>query len=348
MTFFFVHKASRTRNPVWTATNDVSHSEGLTDLLAAVGSCLGRADVHRTLRFDDGQGTTRDMNIRKNSRYTSEVVLAFRPSTTYDIYSRTEAQDDWETQMDEQGVSTWGFHPGLMDPEYRDVEDPVGTSHIHLSAHAFSFVVLRAIERLVSRPLKDFYRPSQIARTVKVSKEEDIGLTRAVMGWVGFDDQLYPHMTPIDAVQDHWLGADAPFTLVAMMNKLREMTYLQSRNPEFQSWLSVRHRETAIAARNVRAKLLGVGASRLFVPLSYDATVNRLLPKPQQRIIKANVSVAAVLGMPDETRRLDEYKRLTAAHKLEEGTAAPANASPAAPSERGTPAAPSRRPDERK
>lgn len=311
MSFFFVHKRSGRRQLVWSASNDVSYSEGLTDLLAAVGSCLGRADVHRTIRFDSGKGEMRDLNIRKNSRYTSEVMLAFRPPTRYDMYERAEATNAWEKDMEEKQLSTWaGFHPSLMDPEYRDTDDPLGSYHMCLSAHAFSFVILRAIDRLLARPLKDFYRPSQVARTQPVSSSEDLGIVHAVLGWLGVEERVYPHYAPMEAVQDNWFGADAPFTLVAIVNKLREMTYLKRQNPEFQSWLATRRRDTAVAVRGIRAKLLGVGSSRLFMPTSYDPTVNRLLPKSQQRTIKAKVSIAAALGMPDQTKHIGELQKI--------------------------------------
>ena len=318
MSFFFVHKRSGRRQRVWSAANDVSHADGLTDLLAAIGSCLSRPDVHRTIRFDDGTGVIRDFNIRKNSRYTSEVMLAFRPVAAYNLYERTEANNAWETAMEDQGLPTWGFHPAMMDPEYRDTDDPLGTYHMVLSAHAFSYVVLRAVDRMLARPMKDFYRPSQVARTQRVSTSEDIGLTRAVMGWVGLEDRLYPHYTTMEAIEDHWFGADAPFTLTAIINKLREMTYLKPQNPEFASWLAMRRRDTSVALRSIRAKMLGVGSSRLFAPVSYDSTLNRLLPKAQQRRIHANVSVGALLGMPDETRHIDELRKIAGNYKIAE------------------------------
>jgi hypothetical protein len=320
MNFIFVHKKSGRRQCVWSAANDISYAEGLTDLLAAVGSCLSRADVHRTIRFDDGRGVTRDFNIRKNSRYTSEVVLAFRPPAEYRLYEREETRNKWEEEVEAQGMPTWGFHPRMMDAEYRDTDDPAGTYHMVLSAHALSFVVLRALERLITRPMKDFYRPSQIARTQVISNSEDVGVTRAVLGWLGMDERSrYPHFTPLDAIQEHWFGADAPFSLQAIMIKLREMTYLKPQNPEFLSWLSVRKRETAVATRGIRAKLLGVGSSSLFMPTSYDPTINRLLPKSQQRKIKANVSIGAVFGMPDETKHIDEVRKIAGTYKLAEG-----------------------------
>lgn len=310
---FFVDRQRGTRDLVWTARNDVGICEGLTDLMAAVGSCLGRADVFRTIRFDDGNGTTREVCFRKKSRYTSDIQLSFRPPETYNLYERKAQNDAWEAEMASEGMSTWGFHPQLMDPEYvaNEGKDPEGTYTISLSTHAFAFVFLRSIERLLARPMKDFYRASQLQRTVKVAKEDDIGISHALKGWLGIDERIYPHYTPLEAVQDHWLGKDAPFTMVSMVNKLREMAYLKRRNPEFQSWLSVRRRDTSIAIRNTTLKLLGTGASTLFVPVGHNATVNRLLPKHQQRRLESRVSINAMLGMPDETRRLGEFKKIT-------------------------------------
>lgn len=316
MTFFFLNRKLGTRDIVWTTRNDVAASEGFTDLLAACGSCLGRSDVHRTIRFDDGVGATRELCIRKNSRYTSEVVLSFRPLVTYDLHQRSEQTDSWESEMEAQGMSTWGYHPSLTDPEYRDTADPVGTYHLTLSAHAFSFVMLRAIERLITRPLKDFYRPSQVMRTVRTQTAEDIGFTAAVRGWLGCDEKKFQHYNPLEAIQEHWLGNDAPFSITAIVNKLREMCYLKPENPEYVSWLSVRQRESAIAVRNVRAKLLGAGASPLFVPLSHNATVNQLLPRDQRRNLKTSISVGGLLGMPDETRRLGELKHITGVERI--------------------------------
>lgn len=341
--FFFRDKATGTRDMVFTARNDVATSSTFQDLLAALGSCLGRADVHRTLRFDDGVGTTRELNIRKNSRYTSEVVIAFRPPVQYDLYQQTDDTHAWEKAMEEEGMATWGFHPTLMDPEYRDVEDPVGTYHLTLSAHALATVVLKGIDRLVQRPMTDFYRPSQLVKVAKVLESEDLGVSHAIRGWLGTDTQLYPHYTPMEALEDHWLGADAPFTLTAMVNRLREMTYLKPQNPEFRSWMSVRRRDSARAIRNVRAKLLGAGASPLFTPLAHNATVNQLLPKTQRRKLTATVSIGGVLGMPDETRKLDELRRIAESGKLlEEESAAgagsdvtPAGETPASPPRTG-------------
>lgn len=335
LSFSFVNKARGIRDKVWSARNDVQHSEGLTDLLAALGSCLGRADVHRTVRFDDGQGTTREVNIRKNSRYTSEVVIAFRPSVVYDIYSRTEEQKEYETEMSSAGMSTWGYHPSLMDPEYRDAEDPVGTYHLTLSAHALTAIVVRAFDRLLARPLKDFYRPSQIARTVKVSTREDIGATHAMLGWLGMEPLKYAHFTTMEAIQHHWFGPDAPFQLTAIINKLREMCYLKKQNPELRSWLSGRRQDTAFALRNIQAKLLGAGASPLFQPMGHHSTINRLLPKPQQRRLTANVSLAAAFGLPDETRRLDDIRKITGKASMADDDSTSSKRAVAPPSDAG-------------
>ncbi|EPY18532.1 hypothetical protein STCU_09888 [Strigomonas culicis] len=222
--------------------------------------------------------------------------------------------------MEAEGMSTWGYHPSLMDPEYSelDYQDPEGTYEVAISAHGFCFIVLKAINRLLARPMKDFYRPSQLVRTAKVRTEEDIGFSHALAGWLGVDEQIYPHYTPIDALQDHWLGKDAPFSLVAIVNKLREMTYLKKENPEFQSWLSVRHHDTHIAIRNMGVKMLGVGASSLFFPVQHNPTVNRLLPKHQQRRLESKVSINGVLGLPDETRRIEEFKKITGHARLSE------------------------------
>jgi hypothetical protein len=310
MSFFFKDKKTGGRDCVWKAKCDVSYSEALTDLLAAIGSCLGRADVHRTIRFDDGSGVTREINLRKNSRYTSEVVLAFRTKDKYDLLKREGEKNAWEVAQEDAGLNTWGFHPTLMDPEYRDVDDDPTTYHMTISAHAFSCIVLKAIDRLIKRPLKDFYRPSQIANVVRVKKTEDLGMSQAMKGWLGVDDKIYPHYTPMEAIQDHWLGADAPFTVTAVVNKLREMTYLKKENPELQSWLGVRRLDTTKAVRNMRVKMLGAGASPLFAPMSHNATVNQLLPKDQRRKITASVSLAGAIGMPDETRRIAELRAI--------------------------------------
>ncbi|CAJ1011281.1 hypothetical protein Q4I28_006594 [Leishmania naiffi] len=320
--FYFIVKKTGTRDLVWSARNDVSYSEGFTDLLAAVGACLGRSDVHRTIRFDDGVGCTRDLTFRKRSRYTSDVYVAFRPPEKYDKFQRKEEKDEYEAAMEREGMSMWGYHPSLMDPEFSelDFKDPEGTYEIALSAHSFSFIVLRAIRRLLARPMKDFYRPSQLMRTAKVKTEDEIGFTHALKGWLGVDEQLYSHYTPIEALQDHWLGKDAPFSLCAIVNKLREMNYLKKENPELQSWLSVRRHDTHLAIRNMGVKLLGVGASTLFVPFSHNATVNCLLPKPQQRRLESRVSLNAVLGLPDETRKLKEFKKITGHDRITEVT----------------------------
>ncbi|KEG15374.1 hypothetical protein DQ04_00091080 [Trypanosoma grayi] len=320
ISFFFTDKKSGLRDLVWSARNDVSCSEGLTDLLAAVGACLGRANVHRTIRFDDAMGTTRDISIRKVSRYTSDVTLAFRPAERYNKYERKSEKDEYEQSMAEEGMSTWGFHPALMDSEYNtlDYQDPPGTYTAVFSAHAFSFICLRAINRLLARPMKDFYRPSQLMRTAKVRKEDDVGIVHAMKGWMGIEERVYPHYTPIEAIQEHWLGKDAPFSMVAIVNKLREMTYLKRQNPEFQSWLSIRHHDTHIALRNIGLKMVGVGASTLFVPVTHNATVNRLLPKSQQRRLESRFSLNALLDMPDETRRLNEFKKLTGHERITE------------------------------
>lgn len=318
--FYFTDKKSGTRDVVWSARNDVAYSEGFTDLLAAIGACLGRSEVHRTIRFDDGLGTIRDISIRKRSRYTSDIQIAFRPAEKYDKFQRKEEQDEYEAAMEADGMSTWGFHPALMDPEFSelDYQDPEGTYEVAMSAHGFGFVFLKSINRLLSRPMKDFYRPSQLMRTAKVRTADDIGLAHAMKGWMGIDEQIYPHYIPIEALQDHWLGKDAPFSLCAIVNKLREMCYLKPENPEYQSWLSVRRHDTHVAIRNVGVKLLGVGASTLFMPVAHNATVNRLLPKNQQRRLESKFSINAVLGLPDETRRLEEFKQITGYARLSE------------------------------
>lgn len=311
--FYFTDKKTGTRDVLWRARNDVSYSEGFTDLLAAIGASLGRSSLHRTIRFDDGMGTTRDISIRKVSRYTSDITLAFRPAVSYNKYERKSEQDEYEQSMAEQGMSTWGFHPNLMDPEYNtlDFQDPPGTYTTVISAHAFSFIYLRAINRLLARPLREFYRPSQVMRTAKVRTEDDLGLVHAMKGWMGIEEQIYPHYTTIEAIQEHWLGKDAPFSLVAIVNKVREMTYLKRQNPEFQSWLSIRHHDTHLAVRNIGLKMLGVGASTLFVPAAHNETVNRLLPKHQQRRLESRFSLNSLLGVPDETRHIGEFKKLT-------------------------------------
>lgn len=331
ISFYFTDKKTATRDLVWSARNDVSYSEGFTDLLAAVGACLGRSDVHRTIRFDDGVGVTRDLSIRKRSRFTSDITLAFRPQEKYDKFGRKAEVDEFEMSMEKDGMSTWGFHPSLMDPEYNelDYQDPEGTYEVAISAHAFCFVFLKAINRLLARPMKEFYRPSQLVRTAKIRTDEDIGVSHAIKGWMGIDEQVYPHYTPIEAIQEHWLGADAPFSLCAMVNKLREMDYLKRENPEYQSWLSVRERDTKLAIRNMGVKLLGVGASTLFLPVAHNTTVNRLLPKVQQRRIESRISVNAVLGLPDETRRIEEFKQITGHARLTGASADPSTSTPA-------------------
>ncbi|KAG5470549.1 hypothetical protein LSCM1_01793 [Leishmania martiniquensis] len=337
--FYFTVKKTGARDLVWSARNDVSYSEGFTDLLAAVGACLGRSDVHRTIRFDDGVGCTRDITFRKRSRYTSDVYVAFRPPEGYDRFQRKEEKDEYEASMEREGMSVWGYHPSLMDPEFSelDFKDPEGTYTVSLSAHSFSFIMLRAIRRLLARPMKDFYRPSQLMRTAKVKTEDEIGFMHALKGWLGVDEQLYPHYTPIEALQDHWLGRDAPFSLCAIVNKLREMNYLKKENPEFQSWLSVRSHDTHLAIRNMGVKLLGVGASTLFVPVSHNATVNRLLPKPQQRRLESRFSLNTVLGLPDETRNLEEFKQITGHDRITDGpTSGTQGAATAAPPAQGT------------
>lgn len=323
--FYFTDKKTGTRDVVWTARNDVAYSEGFTDLLAAVGACLGRSDVHRTIRFDDGVGTTREISLRKRSRYTSDIQIAFRPPATYNKFQRKEEVDEYEAAMEAEGMSMWGFHPALMDPEFNEIDfqDPEGTYEVAMSAHALSFVVLRGIKRLLARPMKDFYRPSQLMRTAKVRTDEDIGFMHAMQGWMGVEEQVYPHFTPMEALQDHWLGKDAPFSLCAIVNKLREMGYLKKENPEFQSWLSVRQHDTHVAIRNMGVKLLGVGASTLFLPVQHNATVNRLLPKNQQRRLESKVSLNAVLGLPDETRQLGDFKQITGHSRLTSGMMAP-------------------------
>ncbi|KPI90814.1 hypothetical protein ABL78_0047 [Leptomonas seymouri] len=341
ISFYFTNKKTGTRDVVWTARNDVSYSEGFTDLLAAVGACLGRSDVHRTIRFDDGVGCTRDVTFRKRSRYTSDIYVAFRPPEKYNKYERREEKEEYEAAMEKEGMSTWGYHPSLMDPEFSelDFQDPEGTYEVAISAHGFSFIILRAINRLLARPMKSFYRPSQLMRTAKVKTEEEIGFVHAMKGWMGVDEQIYQHFTPIEALQDHWLGKDAPFSLCAIVNKLREMNYLKKENPEFQSWLSVRHHDTHLAIRNLGVKLLGAGASPLFVPVQHDATVNRLLPKSQQRRLESKLSLNALLGLPDETRKLDEFKRITGFESITGATPEPGK-SPEADGTKIVPAAP--------
>ena len=310
MKFYFCNSITGKRSIIFNATNDVSCAEGLTDFMAACGSCLGRADVHRTVRFDDGKGTVQDINIRKTSRYTSDVQLAFRPAVTRNVYQQLEATREWKNKQEAQGLSTWGFHPSLMDPEYQDIDNPEGTYHMCLSAHALSYIMNRAIERLISLPLSSFYRPSQVQRTLRVRKTEHLGIVKAINGWLGFDEAEYPHFTPMEAVQNHWLGADSPFTLTAIVYRTREMAYLKKKNPEFLSWKSCRDRDASIAVRNIRAKLLGTGPSTLFAPLSHNSTIKHLLPKYQQRDIVSRVSLAGMLGLPDETKKIDDLKRI--------------------------------------
>eukprot|EP00759_Apiculatamorpha_spiralis_P021943 PhF_6_TR26383/c0_g1_i1/m.38062 len=306
ISFFYRHSQSRKRELVFKATNDVSYSEGLTDLLAAMGSCLSRSDVHRTIRFDDGRGEYREVNIRKNAKFTSDVMIAFRPAVKYNMFERLEEGKAAEAA----GEAHWGFHPKLMDPEYRDLEDPEGTYHIQLSAHALSCVVNRALERLLVRPLKDFYRPSQVASSTTVKDEEEVGLVHAVKGWLGCEERKYPHYTPLEAMQANWLGDEAPFHLTAIIVRLRELTNLKKKNPETISWLSVRMRDTSIAMRNTRAKMLGAGPSPLFLPNSFNPTVNQLLPKDQRRRLKSTVSIAGALGYNDQTKNLGMASKL--------------------------------------
>ena len=329
--FQFIDRKTGRRDNVWEARNDINLSQGLTDFLAAVGSCLGRSEVYRTIRFDDGIGTIRDLSIRKRSKFTSDITMVFKPAEKYNMYERQETTDSWEAQMEKEGMATWGFHPRLMEPEYQEavLKDPAESYTVAITAHALSFILLRCLERLVTRPMQDFYRPSQVVRRAKMKGTDNIGLSHAAKGWLGMEEKIYAHYTPMEAVQEHWLGPDSPFMLIVIMNKLREMTYLKKKNPEFQSWMSVRQRDTSIALRNVAVKLLGAGASTLFVPVGHSATVNRLLPKPQQRRLSTSVSVNAVLGMPDETRHIADFKKITGHERLttgSDGTSSPATA----------------------
>ena len=324
VSFFFRDRKQGGRTEVWTARNDVASSEGLSDMLAAVGSCLSRADVHRTIRFDDGKGCFRELNIRKNSRYTSDVVLGFRPPEYYDMYARAKHDNAWEKEADEQGIPTWGYHPSMQDPEYRDVVEAESTYHVTMSAHAFSFIILSALDRLLTRPLKEFYRPSKIVAHGLVKSTEDIGLSHALCGWLGVEEKVFPHFHPLEAIEAHWFGKDIPFTLAAIINKLRDSTYLKPKNPEFHSWLQQRTKDTLAASRNITAKLAGAGASPLFAPVTHSGTMNMMLPKEQRRIVKTKISVAGLLGMPDETKKLDQLRHLAAVGKLPEGTGTPA------------------------
>lgn len=319
ISFYYRNLEKRTRTQIFHAVNDVSHAEGLTDLLAAIGTCLSRGDVHRTIRFDDGKGCYREINLRKTAKFTSDIILAFRPAVKYDQYKQVEegakrekienGKDGGDTtpRSVAEGVSpeeSWGFHPTLMDPEYRDLEDPKGTYHLTMSAHAFSNVVNRALERLIVRPLKDFYRPSQVSAAATVGEGEEVGLSHAIRGWLGMEVRKYPQYTPLEALQANWLGDEAPFHMTAIICRLRELSNMTKKNPETVSWLSVRMRDTSVALRNVRAKRLGAGPSSLFLPHSFNPSVNQLLPKHQRRRLKSHVSVAGMLGYSDQTKNI--------------------------------------------
>ena len=387
VSFWYLNRRQRTRTLIFHADNDASESEGLTDLLAAIGTCLSRPEVHRTIRFDNGKGEYRELNLRKTSRYTSDVTLAFRPEVRYNMYER--AQRALEAQVIAQQITAsrrepwsgasqqpplpntppalsppatpsstplrdsssspsppsppsptpthhrhdpcgtteppvpparppgvfgdamvWGFHPALMDPEYRDPPDPPGTYHLTLSSHALCCVVNRALERLLVRPLGEFYRPSRVTANAVVSEGEDVGLSHAVRGWLGAEGRRFPHYTPLEAVQSHWLGPEAPFHLTAIICRLRSLGNLTRKNPELLSWWSVRMRDSAMALRNLRAKMLGAGPSTLFLPASFYPTINQMLPREQRKRFKTHVSLAGLLGYNDETKNLSLGSKL--------------------------------------
>jgi hypothetical protein len=63
--------------------------------------------------------------------------------------------------------------------------------------------------------------------------------------------------------------------------------------------------------------------------------VNRLLPKTQQRRIDSSVSINAVLDLPDETRNIADFKKITGHERITLGAGGSAesrNGSPTTPS----------------
>ncbi|KNH03632.1 hypothetical protein XU18_3312 [Perkinsela sp. CCAP 1560/4] len=357
--FHFRNLKTGIREKIFEASNDVAEGEGLCDLLAAVGTCLTRPEVHRTIRFDAGRGKYRDINIRKNSKYTSEVIIGFRPfkniqrevkkkrrdaSRTYPLPKReqmkyvmtrtcaliNQARAKREkfskvvtnhpvpaktpVEIAFENKSKWGYHSRLLDAEMLE-DDPPGTYHLAISAHALGCVVIRAIEKLIQRPLSSFYRSSQMAQNYVVDESESLGVAHAVYGWLGFEDKVLPHYTPLEAVQRNWLGPEASFSLTAIICKIRELCNLTKKNPETLSWISVRYKDTSLALRNISAKLGGAGPSRLFWPASYNPSINLMLPKAQRKTLRTRVSIAGFLGFSDQTKNLpnaDTVQQLSA------------------------------------
>lgn len=262
---------------IWEASGDVSFCEGLTDLLAAIGCCLGRAEVRRVIRFDDGAGTRRDIEVAKLGPSTSDILITFHEPVPYDLYEAGGAGG----QAGECSGGGWGYHPSLVESRLSEGREAGGGGYqLSLSAHALSTVVLQAIDRLLDRPLQDFYRASEVSRTRSGAAFWNVGLSQALLGWLGLEERVFPHFTTLEAVQDHWLGADVPHSLTSIINRLREMTYLSRRNPEFHAWLARRRQDSAAALR----KLLGRPVKQAVLPGPPSATatahIRKLLPRP--------------------------------------------------------------------
>ena len=347
--FHFKNQSTNQRECIFRASNDVSMSEGLSDLLAAIGTCLTRADVHRTVRFQTREGGFREINVHKTSRYTSDINIAFRPrgnkiksplslkrtsknakiplsykeqmryaiAKAYSLHLASakckqtsksklvveKSRSRTPSEIAEESLSQWGFHHSLLDPENRD-QDPPGTYHLSISTNAFACVVIKAIEKLIQKPLRTFYRPSQLSYAHTVETEESIGVLHAFYGWIGCEDKVYPHFTPLEAIQGNWFGKDAPFHVTALICKIRELAGLTKKNPETLSWMAVRYTDSYLALRNMTVKLSGAGPSRLFWPASYSPAINQMLPKSQQRMLRTKLSVAGILGFPDRVQSL--------------------------------------------
>ena len=356
--FFFKNRANNEAECIFDASNDVSLGEGLSDLLASIGTCLTRAEVHRTVRFYSGPMKWREMNIQKTSRYTSQVTIAFRPwcnkvktlgeknrisaqrrkenikyaLAKFHSFRNSQANLDQEKKVvpsykkfpsrkpadiARQSLNPWGYHDALLDHENIE-KDPVGTYHLTISSHALACAVIRALEVLIQQPLKLFYRPSQHFHSQKLSSYESTGISHAVQGWLGFEDKVYPHYTPLEAIQGNWFGQDAPFHVTALFCKIRELAGLKKRNPETLSWLSVRYADSVVALRNAVAKLEGVGRSRLFNPTSYSASVNSMLPKDHRRELRTRMSLSGFLGFPDIPSSFPQQpsrEKLSSGHK---------------------------------
>eukprot|EP01062_Namystynia_karyoxenos_P063726 TRINITY_DN5651_c0_g1_i1.p1 TRINITY_DN5651_c0_g1~~TRINITY_DN5651_c0_g1_i1.p1 ORF type:complete len:756 (+),score=188.98 TRINITY_DN5651_c0_g1_i1:291-2270(+) len=235
------------RRVVWSAEHAAWEPPVFMDLWAAVGTMLSRRLKTRTLSFDNGRGTIKELNIRHVGPWTSALQVNGRPGYHYDPVLRERREKN----------SSWFFSKELVAQPGQDDE---GTVSFFVSAQALAYHLCIATSALLNRPMWTFFRR---ARRRSAHNKQGLrrgrggtGVAEAFRGWCGFDDHKchdWPSPNQLEAITDHWLE-ESPFPLVSVWDRVRQLAKLPHVNLDLRQFVDQNKRLTTEAVRELAAR----------------------------------------------------------------------------------------------